>query len=291
MRPEELLEMTPALLAKSILHRRERLAETIPEQLDARQEELRAAEPLARSAKEQRDGINAKVANLKKERNTARMAAQKLFQEGGELREKISSTGGVQEANPEWAQNKLTDKLKAIEHELETNWGDHKTEQKYLTEMKSQIRQHEEWVEKRSNNQEEHALMKEKYAEARKFLEVAEKAHQALLDHASENEYFHNTYLEQEAHRRRADARTKRLAQALDSSQRGIEHWQKHITEGFDSLLENSKRVQNGEPSSHARRRLNNPPKDKKSTSSNQNKKSTSSNQNKKKQQARGEEE
>jgi hypothetical protein len=51
MRPEELLEMTPALLAKSILHRRERLAETIPEQLDARQDELRAAEPLARSAK------------------------------------------------------------------------------------------------------------------------------------------------------------------------------------------------------------------------------------------------
>ena len=45
MRPGELLEMTPALLAKSILHRGERLAETIPEQLDARQDELRAAEP------------------------------------------------------------------------------------------------------------------------------------------------------------------------------------------------------------------------------------------------------
>jgi uncharacterized coiled-coil DUF342 family protein len=146
MRPEELLEMTPALLAKSILHRRERLAETIPEQLDARQEELRAAEPLARSAKEQRDGINAKVANLKKERNASRMAAQKLYQEGGELRDKISSSGGVQKSNPEWAQNKLNDKLKALEHELETNWGDHKTEQKFLTEMKSQIRQHEEWV-------------------------------------------------------------------------------------------------------------------------------------------------
>lgn len=38
MTPEELLGVTPALLAKSILHRRERLAEVIPEQLDARQE-------------------------------------------------------------------------------------------------------------------------------------------------------------------------------------------------------------------------------------------------------------
>ncbi|MFQ3316987.1 MAG: uncharacterized coiled-coil DUF342 family protein [Candidatus Poseidoniaceae archaeon] len=282
MRPEELLEMTPALLAKSILHRRERLAETIPEQLDARQEELRAAEPLARSAKEQRDGINAKVANLKKERNASRMTAQKLYQEGGELRDKISSSGGVQKSNPEWAQNKLNDKLKALEHELETNWGDHKTEQKFLTEMKSQIRQHEEWVGNRTDNQEEHALMTTKFAEARKHLEVAEKAHKALLDHASENEYFHNTYLEQESHRRRADARTKRLAQALDSSQRGIEHWQKHIDEGFDQLLTNSKRVENGEPSSHARRRQQKSP---------EKKKQSPSSRNKKKQQPRGEEE
>ena len=282
MRPEELLEMTPALLAKSILHRRERLAETIPEQLDARQEELRAAEPLARSAKEQRDGINAKVANLKKERNASRMAAQKLYQEGGELRDKISSSGGVQKSNPEWAQNKLKDKLKALEHELETNWGDHKTEQKFLTEMKSQIRQHEEWVGNRTDNQEEHALMTTKFAEARKHLEVAEKAHKALLDHASENEYFHNTYLEQESHRRRADARTKRLAQALDSSQRGIEHWQKHIDEGFDQLLTNSKRVENGELSSHARRRQQKSP---------EKKKQSPPSRNKKKQQPRGEEE
>ena len=285
MRPEELLEMTPALLAKSILHRRERLAETIPEQLDARQEELRAAEPLARSAKEQRDGINAKVANLKKERNTSRLAAQKLFQEGGELRDKISSSGGVQNPNPEWAKNKLKDKLNALEHELETNWGDHKTEQKFLTEMKAQIRQHEEWVEKRTDNQEEHALMKTKYADARKHLEAAEKAHQALLDHASENEYFHNTYLEQEAHRRRADARTKRLAQALDSSQRGIEHWQKHIDEGFGQLLENSKRVENGELSSHARRRKQTSTGDKKKAPARQNKKKQQQ------QQTRGEEE
>ena len=123
--------------------------------------------------------------------------------------------------------------------------------------------------------------MKTKYSEARKSLEVAEKAHQALLDHASENEYFHNTYLEQEAHRRRADARTKRLAQALDSSQRGIEHWQKLIDEGFDKLLANSKRVENGEASSHARRRQKKSPKEKKPASS----------RHKKKQPVRGEEE
>ena len=255
MGPEELLEMTPALLAKSILHRRERLAETIPEQLDARQEELRAAEPLARGAKEQRDALNAKVANLKKERNEARKVAQKMFKEAGDLRDSLSSSGGVKVANPEWAKTKLDEKLKSLEHELETNSGNHKTEQKFIEEMKSLIRKHEEWVEKRTDNQKEYVQMKEKYSDARKQLVVAEKAHQALLDHASENEFFHNSYLEQEAHRRRADSRTKRLAQALASSQRGIEPWQKHIDEGFDALLENARRVENGEQSSVARKK------------------------------------
>ena len=273
MGPDELLEMTPALLAKSILHRRERLAETIPEQLDARQDELRAAEPLARSAKEQRDAVNAKVANLKKERNTARKKARDLFKEAGKIRDTIANAGGVKQANPEWAQSKLEDKLKKIEHELETNAGNHKTEQKYIKEMKTLLQQHEEWVSKRKDNQEEQAAMKKLYEEARHQLSLSEKAHNALLDHASENEYFHNTYLEQEAHRRRADARTKRLALALDSSQKGIEHWQNHIDKGFYSLLENAQRVQNGEPSSHARRRVNSSKKDTKPTYSRRSKK------------------
>ena len=170
MGPDELLEMTPALLAKSILHRRERLAETIPEQLDARQDELRAAEPLARSAKEQRDAVNAKVANLKKERNAARKKAQELFRQAGKIRESIADAGGVKEANPEWAQSKLEDKLNKIEHELETNAGNHKTEQKYLKEMKALLQQHEESVSKRKDKQDEHAEMKKMYDDARNQL-------------------------------------------------------------------------------------------------------------------------
>ena len=107
MTPEELLGVTPALLAKSILHRRERLAEVIPEQLDARQEELQAAEPLARAAKEKRDGVNAKVANLKKERSDAQTKARALFKRAGELREKLQASGGIKDPDPKWAKEKL----------------------------------------------------------------------------------------------------------------------------------------------------------------------------------------
>ena len=65
--------------------------------------------------------------------------------------------------------------------------------------------------------------------------------------------FFHNTYLEQEAHRRRADGKTKRLAVALDRSQKGIEFWQNYIDNGFDKLMENAKLVQSGERSSFVR--------------------------------------
>jgi uncharacterized coiled-coil DUF342 family protein len=255
MTPEELLGVTPALLAKSILHRRERLAEVIPEQLDARQEELQAAEPLARAAKEKRDGVNAKVANLKKERSDAQTKARALFKRAGELRDKLQASGGIKNPDPKWAKEKLDSKLQRLEQELETNAGNHKTEQKYIQEMKGLIRQHDEWVAQRASSQEGLTEMDASFKEAKALLDQAQKAHEAIIELASENEYFHTTYGEHEAHRRRADGRTKRLAEALDSSQRGIEHWQKIIDGGFDRLLANATTVKEGGTSSSVRNR------------------------------------
>lgn len=255
MTPEELLGVTPALLAKSILHRRERLAEVIPEQLDARQEELLAAEPLARAAKEKRDGINTKVASLKKERAEAQTKARALFKRAGALRDQLQASGGIKDPDPKWAKEKLDSKLQSLEQELETNAGNHKTEQKYIQEMKALIRQHDEWVAQRASSQEGLTEMDASFKEAKALLDKAQKAHDAILELASENEYFHTTYVEHEAHRRRADGRTKRLAEALDSSQRGIEHWQKIIDGGFDRLLSNATTVQQGGVSSSVRNR------------------------------------
>ncbi|MDC0528451.1 hypothetical protein OAO11_05075 [Candidatus Poseidoniaceae archaeon] len=255
MTPEELLGVTPALLAKSILHRRERLAEVIPEQLDARQEELLAAEPLARAAKEKRDGINTKVANLKKERAEAQTKARALFNRAGALRDQLQASGGIKDPDPKWAKEILDSKLQSLEQELETNAGNHKTEQKYIQEMKALIRQHDEWVAQRASSQEGLTEMDASFKEAKALLDTAQKAHDAILEFASENEYFHTTYVEHEAHRRRADGRTKRLAEALDSSQRGIEHWQKIIDDGFVRLLSNATKVQQGGASSSVRNR------------------------------------
>ena len=70
-------------------------------------------------------------------------------------------------------------------------------------------------------------------------------------------EKFSNTYLENEAMRRRADSRTALLSQALDYSERGIEHWQQLIDKGLDRLLVNAKRVREGEYSTPAISKMN----------------------------------
>jgi uncharacterized coiled-coil DUF342 family protein len=195
------------------------------------------------------------VANLKKERSDAQTKARALFKRAGELRDKLQASGGIKDPDPKWAKEKLDSKLQRLEQELETNAGNHKTEQKYIQEMKSLIRQHDEWVAQRTSSQEGLTEMDASFKEAKALLDKAQKAHDAIIELASENEYFHTTYVEHEAHRRRADGRTKRLAEALDSSQRGIEHWQKIIDGGFDRLLANATTVKEGGISSSVRNR------------------------------------
>ena len=95
MDANDLLAVSPKLLAQAILHRRERLAEIIPDDLEVRKEELIDAEPKAKSAREERDKINSKVANLKNERNSAQKEARELFERANEIRERlIASMGG-----------------------------------------------------------------------------------------------------------------------------------------------------------------------------------------------------
>ena len=122
--------VSPKLLAQAILHRRERIAEMIPSDLEERKEELQTAEPMAKTAREERDKINSKVANLKNERNTAQKEARQLFERGNEIREQLIAEGGLKNPDPKWAKDKLSAKLQSLENQLETSAGTHKTEEK-----------------------------------------------------------------------------------------------------------------------------------------------------------------
>ena len=85
MDAHDLLAVSPKLLAQAILHRRERLSEMIPNDLQAHKEEQLEAEPLAKSARDERDKINAKVKGLKQERNTSQKKARTLFEKANEI--------------------------------------------------------------------------------------------------------------------------------------------------------------------------------------------------------------
>lgn len=253
MDSNDLLTVSPKLLAQAILHRRERLAELIPEDLDARRTELAEAEPAARSARKERDDINKKVAGLKKERNDAQKKARALFEKANEIREGLMAAGGIKDPDPKWAKDKLAEKLSAIERELETQSGTHKTEERYINEMKALIKEHGEWVAERSASQPLVDEMRAAQSEARTLLDSAQKAHDAMGELVGANADRHESYIKWEEVRRRSASRTNKLEGALQSSQAALEFWQDRIgKDSFDDLLEASLRVKAGGQSSKA---------------------------------------
>jgi DNA repair exonuclease SbcCD ATPase subunit len=253
MDSDGLLAVSPKLLAQAILHRRERLAELIPVDLEARKSELAEAEPAARSARKERDEINVKVASLKKERNDAQKKARALFEKANEIREALIEAGGIKNPDPKWAKEKLAEKLSAIERELETQSGTHKTEERYINEMKALIKEHEGWVEERSASQPLVKEMREAQSAARKLLDSSQKAHSAMAELVDANAVRHDSYVHWEEVRRRSASRTKKLDAALLSSQSALEFWKGRIdSDGFADLIEDSERVRSGGPSSKA---------------------------------------
>jgi len=253
MDSNDLLAVSPKLLAQAILHRRERLAELIPTDLEARKTELAEAEPAARSARKERDEINSKVAGLKKERNDAQKKARSLFERANEIREGLIEAGGIKEPDPKWAKEKLAEKLSRIERELETQSGTHKTEERYINEMKALIKEHEGWVEERSASQPLVKEMRDAQAAARKLLDAAQKAHNAMAELVDANAVRHESYIHWEEVRRRSSSRTKKLDAALSSSQSALEFWKGRIeSDKFADMIEDSERVRSGGASSKA---------------------------------------
>ena len=252
----DLLAVSPKLLAQAILHRRERLADIIPEDLDQRRVELLDAEPKAKSAREERNLLNSKVANLKKERDDAQKKARALFEESNDMRAKLIEEGGFKNPDPKWAKEKLSERLKQIENQLETSAGNHKTEEKFINEMKSLIREHEDWVLDRESSQPLFKKMKKARDDARKLLDSAQKAHLAMVELVEENSTLHENFIEWEETRKRARSRTKRLENALLSSQDALEFWKERIqTNDFADLLSDAERVRLGGKSSKAKAR------------------------------------
>jgi hypothetical protein len=239
-----LLKITPDLLARAILHRRERLAEVIPEQLDARQEELEVAVPLTRIAKEKRDDFDKQINQITDKCLQSQNKANQIFS-------KLKSN--FQIAVTEHKQigfDTLT------QHYKESN-ENHDQQTIILEQMNDLAIEQFDNISSKDNSDSEVESIKSQHKEIMDAISQSKKFHAELLPLHNEKEYFNNTYLENESMRRRADSRTALLTQSLDSSERGIEHWQQLIDKGFDRLLVNAKRVREGEYSTPALSKIN----------------------------------
>ena len=68
MTPEDLLRVEPEVLAKLILHKRERISQSLPKIIESLGEEKHTAENLARNSRASKEGLEPKVSNLYNER-------------------------------------------------------------------------------------------------------------------------------------------------------------------------------------------------------------------------------
>jgi hypothetical protein len=244
MTPDELLKITPDLLARAILHRRERLAEVIPEQLDARQEELEVAVPLTRIAKEKRDDFDKQINQITDKCLLSQNKANQIFS-------KLESD--FQVADTEHKQIGF-DTLMQYYKESNEN---HDQQTVILEQMNDLALEQFSNICSKDNSDDEAKSIKSQHEEILGAISQSKIFHAELLPLHNDKEYFNNTYLENETMRRRADSRTALLTQSLDSSERGIEHWQQLIDKGFDRLLVNAKRVREGEYSTPALSKIN----------------------------------
>ena len=246
MDAETLLQLTPELLAKALIHRHERLIDELPDQIKSFQEGLDSAKPMAEAARKKRDDLNAKVASLKKERNNCTSRASEIRNSASEMREKLQEDGKLRNPNPKWAREKLDAELKNLEFELETQAGDHKREQKILRKMRDLQAEHEQWVESNASKVPELKEYFELQKEMRKLYDQAQKAHQAMLELVDENDSLHESFVNKEDLRRSAASRLSRSTRIYDISNSAIDKWNLRLKEGFEELLSDSIRVKEG---------------------------------------------
>ncbi|MDC0340756.1 hypothetical protein OAM96_02240 [Candidatus Poseidoniaceae archaeon] len=244
MTPDELLKITPDLLARAILHRREQLAEDIPEQLDARQEELDFAVPLASFAKEKRDEFDKQINEITDKCLHSQNQANLKFT-------KLESDFLVTDT-----ENKEVGFDELLQQYKEANENHHQ-QTIILEQMNDLAIEQFDKISSANSSDSDIESIKSQHKDILDAIALSKDSHAELLPLKNEKEHFNNTYLENETMRRRANSRTALLSQALDSSERGIEHWQQLIDKGFDRLLVNAKRVSAGEYSTPALSKMN----------------------------------
>ena len=215
MSPENLMSIEPEVLAKLILHKRERLVENLPEVVAKVGEQKQIAENLARRSRLVKEDLDAKAINLRTERNSLLTEMVKLL-----------TSQEIDDSNP----NHI--KILARINNTDTENLDFSEFNEILEICQA------ENLEGYNN-----PTIKSK-------IEASIKANNALRDLSSEHLKAKNKWNEDESYRRQIESKFAKLSSSVRDSNLAVDFWSEKLSEGFEELLIDADRVSKGGPSS-----------------------------------------
>ena len=218
--PKDLMDVRPEVLTKLILHKRERITESLPQLIAQTGDEKQSAEKMARRARTQKEGLENKISGLKIERKQIITAIQENPRLGKLNKEQELELTGIMDSLSmiDISVEKFTENLAYLSQIIASLESDEELSTKYTQSVKANI-----------------ALG-----------ELAKDYTSALAK-----------WNEKESLRRKLESKFTKLSSSLAESKTAAEFWQSRLNDGFDQLLIDAKRVADGGPSSRQIHRTN----------------------------------
>ena len=209
MTPEDLLRVEPEVLAKLILHKRERISQSLPKIIESIGEEKHTAENLARKSRVNKEGLEPKVSNLYNER----------VKVVTELNEKFDTSKFEDDEKDRF--NEISEKLKLNQTSVE-NFNE------LLSEVIELCSKYDGKIEDLTSHK------------------SSSKANKALLEIIGDFENAKKRWNESESNRRRLESKFTKLSTNLRDSNTSKDYWGEKLNSGFEELLVDAKRVAEG---------------------------------------------
>lgn len=218
--PEDLMAVRTEVLTKLILHKRERITQSLPQLLSQTGDEKHTAEKIARQARSNKEQLEGKISALKTERKVVTQAFKQDFpienlkeEQQLELSQIIEALSVANASVEEFNEN--LEKLSKVVTSLESN-----------STLSAKLTQ-------------------------------SNKANAALGELNPSYLVLVQEWNEAEGHRRKLESRFTKLSSSLAESKTAAEFWQSRLNDGFEELLIDAKRVADGGPSSRQIHRTN----------------------------------
>ena len=261
MNNEDLMSVRPDDLAHALLNRRKILKDSLPDVIRTLEAEDELIKPRYDRSKIRFEKINKDIKDLKAKRDEDQKKAVDILKSMKRIEEELTKNGKMINLNPKWKREKIEKSLELIEKNIQTKALNQNIERKMLEERKEIINQNEAWLKNRKNANPEMLEYIEKRKEMSKLFKRADKFHREMIVKVEKAQPLYEKQKSEGDELREIRSQLDRARELLSQSDRAIKHWERRLNEGFGdlgpgfpNLLENMKMVENGKPSTFAKK-------------------------------------